>query len=350
MKQFKHSFFKAAALVGAAIAAPPSLAQVNSGVQVYDFCNFGGDNVQVSVGEHRSMRDINFRNDRISSIRVADGFEVRIYEDDNFKGEFATIDGDIRCFDQFWDDRVSSIKVVSQRRVNERQFDRRNNQTTDQRIDNQQFPRINPSIGKNVNGNNVSTVAFGTSVLQQTATNQWRMLAAGRKPSQFREISRENNSVLLQNVSSAERIRIDLFTKDVSIVQNNGQAQRYPITSANADAISTPTNQASNIIRSTPEVLRLGQRCVNYRAYTKGGTGGVRVYGLLEFRQFGKKPISGNLCVNDEATLELQKNNQGTDVYFEIDGKTFRYAPGEAHDVFKNTWYRRKTQLLYRRN
>ena len=334
-------------IVTAMLVSSPSFAQSNDGVQVYDFCNFGGDNVVVAEGEYLSMKDINFRNDRISSIRVPDGFEVRIYEDDNFRGDFATIDNNIRCFDEFWDDRVSSIKVTRQRGVNERQFEGRDD-GRNRRFDNEQPQIVNPRIDNNVNARNVASVAFGTSVLQQTSTKQWRMLEARKGQAQFRELSRDNTTVLLQNEYNGERIRIDLFAKDVTIVEGDGQVQRFPITSAKAKAVTTPKQRATQF-SSTPKVLRLSQRCVNYRAYTKGGTGGVRVYGLLEFRQFGKKPVSGKFCVDDAATLELQKNNQSTDVYFEIDGKAFRYAPGEAHDVFKNTWYRRKTQLLNRR-
>jgi len=339
---------KAAAALATAFLSVPAFAQSVVGVQVYDLCNFDGDSAVVEQGEYRSMRDIDFSNDRISAIRVPNGFEVRIYEDDDFKGDFATIGGDIRCFDSFWNDRVSSIKVFDQRTEQQRQVNR------NQRIDNQQTPTVTQSIGRNVRASNVNRVTFDRFVLQQTATTEWRMVDAQGGRSQFSEVSRESNSVLLKNEYSNERLRIDLFTKDITLVQANGQTERFPITSALANSVANRqnrTNRANRAVaehRSTPKVLRLSNRCVNYRAYTTGGTGGVRVYGLLEFRQFGKTPITGQVCVNGEATLELQKNNQNTDVYFEIAGESFRFAPGEQHDVFKNTWYRRKTQLLYR--
>ena len=322
------SLCKALAAFGAAFLSVPALAQSVAGVQVYDLCDFDGDSAFVEQGEYRSMRDIDFRNDRISAIRVPNGFEVRIYEDDDFKGDFANLDGDVRCFDSFWDDRVSSIKV----------FDQRSSTVTQ-------------SIGENVSASNINRVTFDRFVLQQTTANQWRMVDAQGELSQFSEVSRESNSVLLRNESSNERVRIDLFTKDITLLQANGQTERFPITSAGANAAISKQSTANTVAaehRSTPKVLRLSNRCVNYRAYTTGGTGGVRVFGVLEFRQFGETPITGQSCVNGEATLELQKNNQNTDVYLEIAGESFRFAPGEEHDVFKNTWYRRMTQLLYR--
>jgi len=314
------------------------------GVQIYDFCNFGGDAAQVEPGEHGNMGKVNFKNDRISSIRVPEGFEVRIYEHDDFKGDFANIDRDIRCFDRFWDDKVSSIKVVDIRPQSDRRFD-------SPRPFNQTAPRID----SNVSAANVSRVAFGRSVLQQTGEKQWRLDNARKGVSQFDEVARESNSVLLSNQYTAERIRIDLFARDVTIINPNGESQRFPITGAAAAVkVATPKprfespnqNTVQSGPQSTPKVYRLANRCFRYRAYTKGGVGGVRVFGSLKFRQFSKNPIQGQVCINKEDTLELQKNNQNTDVFFEINGDVFRFAPNEAHDVFKNTWYRRHTQLV----
>ncbi len=346
-----HSRFKFFSLTFFLLMLLPSSvlqAQTND-VQVFDFCNFGGDAARVKPGEHRNMGSINFRNDRISSIKVPAGIEVQIFEDDDFKGDFATITGDIRCFDQFWDDRVSSIKVIDNRP-----------RAQSPRLSTAQTP--NPSVLENpitpidlkVNAANVAKVVFGRSVLQQTSKSQWRLDDPRKGKSVFKEVARESNSVLLVNQNTAERVRIDFFARDVTFVNPNGSSQRFAITQAlagvsNSSAPALNRNQnalARSTPKSTPKVYRLAKPCFNYRAYTKGGVGGVRVFGSLEFVQFTKKPITGRVCINKEDTLELQKNNRNTDVFFEIDGDVFRFAPNEAHDVFKNTWYRRKTQLL----
>ena len=338
MKAFtKRSILKAAILVGAVLSAPLVFAQSQDGVRIYDFCNFGGDSAYVSEGEHRSLKNLRFKNDRISSIRVPDGYEVRIYEDDDFRGDFATITSDIRCFDEYWNDRVSSINVVYK---GTRQYQQ------NQPYNNQQAPVRNKPYADNVNLNNLGSVTFGRSVLQKTSEKQWRLVGPRKGQSQFREVRREGDMLVLKNEYTSARLRVDLFSNDITVVQANGQVDRYPITSARAKTKAFKKQASNN--KSTPKVLRLAQRCVNYRAYTTGGIGGMRVYGSLEFRQFGKKPISGKICVDDASTLELQKNNNNTDVYLEIAGQSYRFAPGEAHDVYKNTWYRRKTQLLYR--
>ena len=324
-----------ATLVTTCLLSHTAFAQ--SGVQVYDNCNFDGDSAYVSEGEYASMKDIDFRNDRISSIRVPDGFEVRIYEDRKFRGDFATITSDIRCFDSFWDDRVSSLKVVVTRPVQERQFER------------QKRPSIKQPGLKKATASNVGSVFFEGSALRQTSENTWRLVRPNKSRSELSEVRRSDDSVFLRDQYTGERIRIDLFANEITMVQSNGQVERFEITSARAASSAGPRNNAAAAVNnSTPKVLRLNQRCVDYRAYTAGGIGGLRVYGSVEFRQFGKKPISGKFCIDDATTLELQKNNKNTDVYLEIAGQSYRFAPGEAHDVFKNTWYRRKTQLLYR--
>jgi len=43
--------------------------------------------------------------------------------------------------------------------------------------------------------------------------------------------------------------------------------------------------------------------------------------------------------------MEINKTSKATDVIVEIEGNRYRFARNEAHDAYKNNWYRKKVRL-----
>jgi len=314
-------------------------------VVIYEHCEFRGERREISVGEYRRMHDLDFANDSVSSIRVPRGYEVTVYEDDDFRGTYARVTRDIVCFDKQWNDTVSSIRVHSDgRRYGGRDdggYDRYNE---DRRYDD----RYNDH-DEEVTTKNISRVVFENRVLQQTSKRQWQIADARYGVSQYKEQSRDQNSVYLQNSYTAEKVRIDLYANDVTFVDRNGRVKRYAIQRKQA-ALKRPTlgtkpttshNNKSNHGSNT--IIRGG--CFNYKAYTRGGTGGVRFHGHEGFNQFGKKAHTGRLCHDGELTLEINKKQAATDVIVEIKDRRYRFAPNEKATAYKNTWYRKHVTL-----
>lgn len=92
-------------------AAPTPVRRVAT---FYRDCDFGGLGVPLEVGSYttRQLEDRYIRNNDVSSIKVADGFEVEIFDGDNFTGESRVITGLYDCLVPFsWNDRISSLKV-----------------------------------------------------------------------------------------------------------------------------------------------------------------------------------------------------------------------------------------------
>lgn len=336
-------------------------------ITIFEDCNYSGDRRTLSVGEYNNMRSIDFGNDRMSSIRVPSGFSVTIFEDDDYRGDKARIVRDISCFDRQWNDRVSSLSVDSE---NARSYQQRptydsngrlieRSRVRNPRIDNRNVgnrnggnPRIANQGGRiaaNTTGRNVARVVFGNQILQQTNLTDWQMID-GRTGSTFqlKEVSRDDNTVLLQNQFTAQRVRIDLFARDVTVVDRNSQPQRFGITTAQPSLLNTQPNVQPNapVSNTANPSRRLNGPCFNYNAYSRGGTAGVRFHGQEGFNTFGSKALSGRVCGDKVVTMEINKMDQATDVLIEIQGRTFRFAPNEEADAFRNTWYRKLVRLV----
>ena len=91
---------------------PPAAVQ---GVAImYKDCSYGGTAVGLNVGDY-TLSQLNSRgimNDDISSLRVNSGYEVLLYEHDNFSGASITITADNSCLvGVSWNDRASSLRV-----------------------------------------------------------------------------------------------------------------------------------------------------------------------------------------------------------------------------------------------
>ncbi|ACE85809.1 glycoside hydrolase family 19 protein [Cellvibrio japonicus] len=81
-------------------------------VTVYEHCNYGGWSAGFNTGSFdvNAMTALGARNDQVSSIRVAAGYEAVLFENWDFSGASVTVRGDSSCLSNF-NDRTSSIIV-----------------------------------------------------------------------------------------------------------------------------------------------------------------------------------------------------------------------------------------------
>jgi hypothetical protein len=325
-------------------------------ITLYEDCDFRGKSQTLRPGEYRSMRDAGFGNDSVSSIRVPRGSEVTIYEDDKFRGSYARIDNDIRCFDRQWDDKVSSLSVSdsgynqgsNNNRRNESDRGRRyNDQAYDNRNGGNQGAYNQRANDANVTAKNVSQVVFNGTSLQQVANTQWSMDSNRGAAKQFDETSRDRNSVYLENKYTAERIRIDLYANDVTVISRDGRQQRYSINRKNA-AAGPANNALPSAVASAPTSSQnrtIKADCFNFKAYTQGGNASLRFHGKKDLYRFSNKASSARICHNGTLTMEIGKTKPGTNVIVEINGNRYTFAAGEKEDKLVNNWYRKSIKL-----
>jgi len=313
---------------------------LNSSVVIYEDCGYRGASRVVPSGDYPNMSDLGFDNDSVSSIRVPSGHEVTIYEDDRLGGTYARINRDISCFDKQWNDEVSSIRVVGKSRNDGRYSDHRYNDRDDESYRNRSSSR--DRSGRNVTAKNVTRIVFEDRVLQQVNKRQWKIADARYGVSQYRETSRDSSSVYLQNDYTDERIRIDLFANDITFINGDGRTQRYPIQGKQSTLRPAP----DTISKDNKESYRIDANgCFRYRAYTRGGEGGIRFHGKEGFHRFSKRGHKGRVCHDGVLTMEVDKTDLKTDVIVEIQGRKIRFAPNEQPTTYKNNWYRKLVKL-----
>ena len=300
-------------------------------VTVYEHCDFGGKSQTIRPGEYRKMRDAGFGNDSVSSIRVPQGSQVTLYENDDYRGSFAHVDQDIRCFDRQWNDRVSSLSIT-----HAGYSQRGNNRNHHNQYD------------ANVTAGNVSQVMFDGVSLQQVADKQWSMDRNRGASTQFDENRRDRDSVYLENKYTAERVRIDLFANDVTVVDRDGRQQRYDIDRKNA-GIGSLVNDARRSplvsVSASSDNRRIKADCFNFNAYTKGGNASLRFLGKKGLYRFGNRGSAAKICHKGSLTMEIGKTEPGTTVIVEINGNRYTFAAGEKEDQFRNNWYRKSIRL-----
>ena len=85
---------------------------------VYRDCNYGNTAVGLPVGDYTlgQLQSRGVFNDDISSLRVSAGYQVVLYEHDNFQGAALTLRGDTPCLNNalgtgVWNDKPSSLRV-----------------------------------------------------------------------------------------------------------------------------------------------------------------------------------------------------------------------------------------------
>jgi hypothetical protein len=315
-------------------------------ITIYEHCDFRGDSRDVLVGDFRNMRSVNFRNDSVSSVKVPNGMDLVIYQDDDFRGGYARINQNISCFDRQWNDKVSSLKVSGY--VSNRRNDRGDDRGYDGRDydnrgrDNDRGDRSNRgNRNSNVNAKNVSKVVFDGKVLQQTDRTNWRMDSQRGGVSQFKEVRRDRDSVYLQNDYTAEKVRIDLFANDVTFINRSGRQQRYNIQNKKATLTSRPPARTPH----TVDNRRIRQECFDYRATSNGGEASVRFQTRESLKRFNNQTVTGRVCHNGSLLMQIGKRNANTKVVIEILGRSFRFDRNEKETSYQNNWYRKDVTL-----
>ncbi len=320
-------------------------------ISIYEDCDFRGERRDVSVGEFRNMSQLDFRNDSMSSIRVPRELEAIIFQHDKFKGDYARIDRNVRCFDDSWNDEVSSLRVEYTKKRFDRNGDgNRNNgriyggndRVEDPRPRRDQTRDVRRNFNDGVTAKTVSQVVFNNRVLQRINQTQWH-IQGRRGLAQYNVTRRDDSNVYLQNQHTSEKIRIDLFANDVTIVKPRGAQQRFAITSRKGRVAATPRRQQPVVNRGPSR--RINSNCFDYRAFTAGGQGGIRFHGKDGFHRFDKKATQGRICHNGTLTMEINKTNPNTKAIVEIDGRRFVFAKGEKETSLKNNWYRKEVRL-----
>ncbi|RZL00724.1 MAG: carbohydrate-binding protein, partial [Pedobacter sp.] len=97
------------AFAGSTPPPPPSGITI-----VYKDCNYSGNAVGLSVGDYNygALNTRGVANEDISSLTVNSGYEVVLYENDNFTGASIVIKSNNSCLvAQGWNDRTTSLKV-----------------------------------------------------------------------------------------------------------------------------------------------------------------------------------------------------------------------------------------------
>jgi len=269
------------------------------------------------------------RNDKMSSIKVPRELQAVIYEHDDFKGDYANVDRDVRCFDKNWNDEVSSLRVVSGERARSR-GDRPVYGGSGNR------PRPTPRYDEPL---------FDNTVLQQVSKNTWEINERRRGVSQYQETSRNKRTVYLQNKYTDERIEIDMQNNSVMVRGARGGEQRFAVTSRNAvrGAVGQPSGRPSPGW-GEPDT-QFSAQCVEYFAYTNGKTGSVRFSTEKGVNKFQERGHRGRICHRGELVIEMGKRDFATDYTLEINGRKYKFASGEKETQYRNNWYRKVIKL-----
>lgn len=126
-------------------------------ITAYKDCNYTGFSGGLTIGDYNLARlnSLGLLNDDISSLRITQGFQAILYQDDNFAGASTVINSNNSCLNTTWNDKVSSIRVIA------------NGVTT---LGNQTFFLQNRNSGLNMDVWGAST-ANGANVAQGTVNS-----------------------------------------------------------------------------------------------------------------------------------------------------------------------------------
>jgi hypothetical protein len=85
-------------------------------VNVYKHCNYGGYVTTLGVGNYTlsQLQNMGVLNDDISSVKVNSGYQIQLFQDDNFTGASVTLTADASCLvSNNFNDLASSLKVTT---------------------------------------------------------------------------------------------------------------------------------------------------------------------------------------------------------------------------------------------
>ena len=321
-------------------------------ISIYEHCDFKGERRDIAVGDFASMRELDFDNDSMSSIQVPRELEAIIFEHDRFKGDYARVDRDVRCFDGTWNDQVSSLKVVNRDRrgANRSQGPSTvyggSNSSDDQHVRNRENStrnsRANYQVRDGVTGLNVKQVVFDGKVLQKIDNSTWQIDDSYAGIVHYTEVVRDRQKVELKNKNTSQRILLNLTTNQAFVNFNSGNQKSYKIDSRIAGAVpnqSLPAQQTREPSRYFPN------ECFNFKAYTDGKTGSIRFAHGKEFIRLSDRVHKGKFCHRGLLIVEMGKRDFDTDLTLEIDGRVFKFASGEKETKYRSSWFRKVLKL-----
>ncbi len=96
-------------------ANPPSIPASTDVITTYNDCNYAGFSGGLTIGDYNLARlnTLGIQNDAISSLKITQGFQAILYQDDNFTGASTVINSDNSCLNTTWNDKVTSIRVIA---------------------------------------------------------------------------------------------------------------------------------------------------------------------------------------------------------------------------------------------
>jgi predicted alpha-1,6-mannanase (GH76 family) len=90
--------------------------QYTAGASFFKDCNYTGAVISLPAGDytHNQLIERGILNDDISSLKVSNGYQVILYENDNFQGATTSTTTDLGCLvAQGFNDRTSSLRVIA---------------------------------------------------------------------------------------------------------------------------------------------------------------------------------------------------------------------------------------------
>ncbi|WP_456311825.1 RICIN domain-containing protein [Pseudomonas shirazensis] len=182
---------------------PPggNIASSTDVITVYKDCNYTGFSGGLTIGEYNMARlnSLGVLNDDISSLRVAQGYQAILYQDDNFAGASTVINSDNSCLNTTWNDKVTSIRIIA------------NGVTT---LGNQTFFLQNRNSGLNMDVWNAS-LTNGANVAQGTVNS------ANNQKFTFTHLGNGLYKIIANH--SGQSLDVNNYNKD-----NGANVEQYP--------------------------------------------------------------------------------------------------------------------------
>ncbi|RYF24817.1 MAG: carbohydrate-binding protein [Flavobacteriales bacterium] len=106
---------KVIATFGGYAGTTPSVPATTDVITVYKDCNYTGFSGGLTIGDYNLARlnTLGVLNDDISSLKITQGFQAILYQDDNFTGASTVINSDNSCLNATWNDKVTSIRIIA---------------------------------------------------------------------------------------------------------------------------------------------------------------------------------------------------------------------------------------------
>ncbi|TPG40919.1 beta-1,3-glucanase family protein [Flavobacterium pectinovorum] len=106
---------KVIATFGGYAGTVPSVPATTDVITVYKDCNYTGFSGGLTIGDYNLARlnTLGILNDDVSSLKITQGFQAILYQDDNFTGASTVINSDNACLNTTWNDKVTSIRILA---------------------------------------------------------------------------------------------------------------------------------------------------------------------------------------------------------------------------------------------